>query len=571
MALFQEEKQQHRLELLRRKEEEDSVRMLADRYDLSYIDLSTFPIDLDAVAIISEDRARRAELVIFNATGKRLKIALRNPKKEETQTALNALKRDRYTYDLFLVSAHGLAHGMEAYQKTSQQNIHEVGAIRVSEEKIAALQEEIQDLAGIKDHVEKTFYGRTSDALEIILAGALAVDASDLHLEPQTDSARLRFRLDGVLHDVAMIPTRLYAFLLSRIKLISELKLNVHDKAQDGRFTIRIPGKPGETATRTLEDHADEMSDIEVRVSTLPGPNGENAVMRILDPKSISVGFEDLGMQPWIIKTMAAELDRPNGMILNTGPTGSGKTTTLYTFLKKIHTPEVKIITLEDPIEYHLTGIEQTQIDAEKGYDFANGLRAIVRQDPDVILVGEIRDAPTAETATNAAQTGHLVFSTLHTNNAAGAIPRLIALGVRLDSIAAALKVTMAQRLVRILCTNCRVPAALTSELSERIQKEMAGFPAGVPIPGQEIWKIFSPSLQGCAACSGMKYKGRIGVYEIILSNEEIQNLILKGNASEFDLIRASHKQGQITMQQDGLLKILAGVTDFAERDRIVG
>ncbi len=571
MSRFQEEKQEHRLELLRRKEEEDSVRMLADRYDLSYIDLSTFPIDLDAIQIISEDKARRAELLIFNATGKRLKIAIRNPKKEETQAVLNALKRDRYSADLFLVSAHSLEHGLEAYTKTSKEEIHETGSIRVSEEKIATLQQEIRDLANIKDRIEKAFYGRTSDALEIILAGALAVDASDLHIEPQADSSRLRFRLDGVLHDVAMLPTKLYTFLLSRIKLISELKLNVHDRAQDGRFTIRIPQKLGETAmARAPEDHA-QISDIEVRVSTLPGPNGENAVMRILDPKAISVGFEDLGMQPWIITLMAGELARPNGMILNTGPTGSGKTTTLYTFLKKIHTPEIKIITLEDPIEYHLAGIEQTQIDAEKGYDFANGLRAIVRQDPDVILVGEIRDAPTAETATNAAQTGHLVFSTLHTNNAAGAIPRLIALGVRLDSIAAALRVTMAQRLVRKLCATCRVPTPLTAELSQRIQKEIAGFPAGTPIPAPETWMVFTPSPQGCAACNGMKYKGRVGVYEIIVNNEEIQNLILKGNVSEFDLIRSAHTQGQITMAQDGLLKILAGMTDFAERDRIVG
>lgn len=570
MAQFQEEKQEHRLELLRRKEEEDSIRLLAERYNLSYIDLATFPIDLDAVRIIPEERARHGQLVIFNAAGKRLKIGIRNPHKEEAQAILAALKRDRYSFDLFLISGHSLDHALEAYRKVLQETIHEAGAIRVSDEKIAALEIEIQDLAAIKERVEKTFYGRTSDALEIILAGAIAVDASDMHLEPQQDTARLRFRLDGILHDVTMIPTRMYAFLLSRIKLISELKLNVHDRAQDGRFTIRIPQKP-DKRTALPEGAAPEIVDIEVRVSTLPGPNGENVVMRLLNPKSINVKFEDLGMQPWIIELMARELDRPNGMILNTGPTGSGKTTTLYTFLKKIHTPEIKIITLEDPIEYHLTGIEQTQVDAEKGYDFASGLRAIVRQDPDVILVGEIRDTPTAETATNAAQTGHLVFSTLHTNNAAGAIPRLIALGVRLDSIAAALRVTMAQRLVRILCTKCRVPTTPTPETIERIQKELAEFPAGVPIPGQEAWTVFAPSAEGCPACSGMKYKGRIGVYEIILSNEEIQNLILKENVSEFDLIRAAHKQGQITMGQDGLLKILSGITDFSERDRVVG
>ncbi|MEK7083409.1 MAG: type II/IV secretion system protein [Patescibacteria group bacterium] len=553
MPKFQEEKSQRRVNALRKREEEEVTKLLAKRYDIPHVDLAVFPVELDALKIISEETSRSGELAIIRISGKNLEIAVHKPDKTETLTILNRLTQDDYAYELFLVSMSSLQHAWESYKKVPPPHEMSIGAIQISSERIAQMQQQVTTIEQIKDLVHDAFTSRTSDALEAIMGGAMAVGASDIHIEPQSDAIRLRFRLDGVLYDIISIPNKLFKFLLSRIKLVSELKINIHDRAQDGRFTIKI--KP---------------TDIEVRTSTLPGPDGENVVMRILNPKAIDVKFSELGMQPWVSQAMETEMNRPNGMILTTGPTGSGKTTTLYTFLRTIYDPTIKIITLEDPIEYHLKGIAQTQVDSEKGYDFANGLRSIVRQDPDVILVGEIRDLETADIALQAALTGHLVFSTLHTNDAAGTIPRLIDLGVKPQSIAPALNVTMAQRLIRKLCVHCRSQAQLTDQQKKAIDAEFLNFPKNVIIPQVTEWKIFTATQSGCDACSHTGYKGRLGIFEIIFIDETIEKLIMT-NPSEFDIKKGAIAQGQITMRQDGILKILAGITDYDEYERVVG
>ncbi|TSC67574.1 MAG: Uncharacterized protein G01um101466_682 [Parcubacteria group bacterium Gr01-1014_66] len=553
MPKFQEEKTQRKTAALRKREEEEVTKLLADRYKIPHADLSVFPIELDALKLLSEETSRSGELAIIRISGKHLEIAVHKPDKPETMTILNRLTQDDYAYDLFLASASSLEHAWEFYKKMPPPHEMNIGSIQISSERIAHMQEQVTTIGQIKDLVHDAFTSRTSEALEAIMGGALAVNASDIHIEPQSDTIRLRFRLDGVLYDIIDIPNKLFKFLLSRIKLISELKINIHDRAQDGRFTIKI--KP---------------TDIEVRTSTLPGPNGENIVMRILNPRAIDVKFSELGMQPWVSQAMEREMNRPNGMILTTGPTGSGKTTTLYTFLRTIYNPTIKIITLEDPIEYHLAGIAQTQVDSEKGYDFANGLRSIVRQDPDVILVGEIRDLETADIALQAALTGHLVFSTLHTNDAAGTIPRLIDLGVKPQSIAPALNVAMAQRLIRKLCLQCRMKGKLDDEQKKAIENEFLNFPKSVAIPGQHEWQIFTAAQSGCDACNHTGYKGRLGIFEIIFIDETIEKLIL-ASPSEFDIKKGAIAQGQITMRQDGILKILAGITDYDEYERVVG
>lgn len=553
MARFEEEKQKRKLELLKRQEEEESVKILSQKYKLPYVDLSRFPIEIDAIKIVPQEQARAGELVVFQMTGRRLSVAVRNPELEKAKAVLTRLEKERYSLTIYLASRSSLEHAWESYKKVPAGHEMEVGAIQVSSEKVASLQKQITDIAGMRERIQKAFSGKTTEVLEIILAGALALESSDVHIEPQSKETRLRFRLDGILYDISSIPLRPYQLLLSRIKLVSELKLNIHDKAQDGRFTIK----------------ADSL-EIEIRTSALPGPYGENVVLRVLNPKTIGVPFEELGLQPWTIKTVEKELKKPNGMILTTGPTGSGKTTTLYAFLKKIHTPAIKIITIEDPIEYHLKGVEQTQVDSEKGYDFANGLRSIVRQDPDVILVGEIRDLETAETAMHAALTGHLVFSTLHTNSAAGTIPRLLDLGVRPAIIAPAINVAMAQRLVRRLCSKCRVPASLGSQEKKELEKELAALPKNAAVPDSKTWKISKASPGGCNACNNTGYKGRLGVFELILIDDAVEHLIL-GQPSEFEIKKEAARQGQITMRQDGLLKVLGGITDLAELDRVVG
>ncbi len=555
MVKFQEEKTKRRIALLQQKEEEESAKILSQKYKIPYADLAPFPIESDALKLVPEDGARRAALAVFQSAGKRIKIGVRNPEKDETRALLNKLREDGYDYELFLVSRKSLERAWNLYKKIRQENETEAGAIQIHEERLQTIQGEIKNLNHLRERIEKNFLGRTTEVLEIILAGALSIDASDIHLEPQSDEkVRLRLRMDGVLQDIITLPSRPYRLLLSRIKLISELKLNIRDRAQDGRFTIKTPE-----------------ADIEVRTSTLPGPYGENVALRVLNPKIIQIPFEELGMQPWMIKTMEEGLRRPNGMILTTGPTGSGKTTTLYAFIKKISTPGIKVITIEDPIEYHITGVEQTQTDTEKGYDFANGLRSILRQDPDVILVGEIRDLDTAETAIHAALTGHLVFSTLHTNNAAGTIPRLLDLGVRPTIIAPAINVSMAQRLIRKLCGECRQEVKEGAALKKKIKRELSLFYAGNDIiPDEKNWKLFEASAHGCLVCNNTGYKGRLGIFEMILVDENVEHLILK-EPSEFEIKKEALRQGQITMRQDGILKILTGITDFAELERVVG
>lgn len=552
MVIFEEEKQSLHLAKLRRKEEEDTVKMLAEKYRLPYADLSVVPINVDALALVAEKEARDAELAVVQKTGKRLEIGVRSPEGPKTKAALEDLKRRRFTANLFLVSRAGLEKAWAAYRQVARRSGAITGAVDVSPERLAEFRSRVRaltDIAGVLKGVEAK---RATDVLEVILAGALELDASDVHLEPQSDGIRIRYRLDGLLADAAMLPPSSYRFILSRIKLISEMKLNVQTRGQDGRFTIRAEG-----------------AEMEVRTSTLPGPYGENLVLRVLNPKTIAIGFAELGLQPWMQQAIAVELAKPNGMILTTGPTGSGKTTTLYAFLREVHTAGVKIITLEDPIEYRLAGIEQTQVNAAAGYDFASGLRSILRQDPDVILVGEIRDLETASTAMHSALTGHLVFSTLHTNTAAGTIPRLLDLGVDPAIMAPAINVTMAQRLVRRLCQTCRKERPATAEEHGMLKAEIAALPADVPKPTLKepavLW-----AAAGCPKCGGTGYKGRIGVFEIILVNDEVEKLVSQ-RPTEVDIKEAARRQRQITMRQDGVLKVLAGITDLAEVERVVG
>jgi type II secretory ATPase GspE/PulE/Tfp pilus assembly ATPase PilB-like protein len=380
------------------------------------------------------------------------------------------------------------------------------------------------------------------------VAGALAVEASDVHLEPEEAYIRLRYRLDGVLTDVIRFDLETYGLLLSRIKLIAGMKLNIKKDSQDGRFSIRLP-----------------IGDIEVRVSILPGAYNESIVMRLLNPKSISVPLEELGIHPKLLSILNKEIERPDGMILTTGPTGSGKTTTLYAFLKKVHNTEVKIITIEDPIEYHLPGIVQTQVN-DKGYTFLEGLRAAVRQDPDIIMVGEIRDNETAEIAVNSALTGHLVFSTLHTNDAAGTFPRLSELGVNSGTLPSALRISMAQRLLRRLCPYCKKETVVEGEAHKSIEETLAKVEDKSLIPSDKtkMWVAV-----GCDKCNKTGYKGRIGVYEAILMNQKVEQAVQAG-ATDREIWAAAEGQGILTMKQDGIIKILNGVTTLEELDRVI-
>ena len=551
MAIFEEEKQKKKITQLLRGEEEETVRILSEKYKIPYLNMAVTPVNIDALKIVPENEARNAELAPFQKTGKHLDVAVKNPEKPETKTALKKLEENRFSYSLYMVSRTSMEKAWEFYKQVAAESGAIAGQIEISGARLEEFQNRVTSIKDIALLLAEVAHKRITDILEIMVAGALKTDASDIHLEPQAETVRVRYRLDGVLHDIAEITPPTYKFMLSRVKLISNLKLNVTSKGQDGRFTIKAGGM-----------------EMEVRTSTLPGSYGENIVMRILNPNTIALELEELGMQPWIRETVERELKKPNGMILTTGPTGSGKTTTLYAFLKKVHEPGIKIITLEDPIEYHLKGIEQTQTDPARGYDFASGLRSILRQDPDVILVGEIRDLETAETAMHAALTGHLVFSTLHTNNAAGTIPRLLDIGVKPAIIAPAINIAMGQRLLRRLCVKCRITQPATDEEKKIIKAELELMPSKIKRP--EIAGLSLYKRTGCLECNFTGYKGRISVYEIILLDDKVERLIFD-NPAESTLKKGAFEQGQITMRQDGILKVIAGITDLAEVERVVG
>ena len=366
-----------------------------------------------------------------------------------------------------------------------------LGSLQITPEIIKDIKKSVDNIAGFEKKIQEYIHQNITNLLDIILFGAIHLQSSDIHIEPEEDNARLRIRIDGLLQDVLFFDQDVYRHLLSRLKLLSKIKLNIIDRPQDGRFTIAIEGLL-----------------IEIRTSSLPAEWGESIVMRILNPENL-MGLEALGLRKDLHEIFLKEIKKPNGMIIVTGPTGAGKTTTLYAFLMKIQNPEIKIITIEDPIEYHIQGISQTQVSQEKGYTFSEGLRSIVRQDPDVILVGEIRDLETAKIALQSALTGHLVLSTLHTNDAAGTIPRLVDLGIEAPSIASGLKMAIAQRLVRKVCKSCvALKAPDAGELSE-IKKGLKNVPKEISLPNLDAVKIPKAKEKGCKACNDRGCRGR--------------------------------------------------------------
>lgn len=547
MPKFEEERTKKKFEELREKEAEDLAKVLSQKYAIPYLDLSRITIDLDSLKILQEKDARQGQMAVFQSVGKKLQIAVLNPELPRTKQILEELRAKKFEPQLFLVSPSSLKRAWSRYPEIPAFQEVATGIIDISPERLANFRSEVTGIESLKELLQKVTSVREArkitEVLELILAGALELEASDVHLEPGETETKLRLRLDGVLQNLSSLPNRVYQLLLSRIKLVSELKLNIKAQAQDGRFTIRT-----------------EAAEIEVRTSVLPGPQGESVVLRVLNPKTIGMGLEELGIQPELLQKLAQELKKPNGMILTTGPTGSGKTTTLYAFLKKVQSPGIKIITIEDPIEYHLSGITQTQADPREGYDFASGLKSILRQDPDVILVGEIRDYETAQTALHAALTGHLVFSTLHTNDAAGTIPRLIDLGAKPNIIAPAINLALAQRLVRRVCQKCAKKEKPTPEEMKKISEEIKNLPKNI--------KILKPA--GCETCNQTGYKGRIGVFEAIFVDDKIERLILK-DPSEAALKEAGREQGTLTLRQDAILKVLSGITSLEEVRRVVG
>jgi type II secretory ATPase GspE/PulE/Tfp pilus assembly ATPase PilB-like protein len=559
MVNFDNTRQAKKIQEIRNKEEESFVERISEKFNLPYIDLSGTTIETDALVTIPEEKARLALLTPFKIIGNDLYIGVKSPNLPETKKAIEKLSQD-FNLGIYMISTRSLNKAWERYADVSKAQNTRGGFLDISPEELERLARSIKTNEDIKEAfdgvLQSNHLKKTTKLMEIIFGAAIATKSSDIHIEAQDELVRIRFRQDGVLQDITTFDPESYRKLLSRIKLLSEMKITQNEQAQDGRFTI---------------DYDDK--EIEVRVSVIPSAYGESFVMRILNPDGINVGIENLGIEPRLFEILMKEIKKPNGMILTTGPTGSGKTTTLYSLMNHVYNPEVKILTIEDPIEYHLAGITQTQVNRQKGYDFLSGLRSALRQDPDIVMVGEIRDSETASIAVNASLTGHLVLSTLHTNSAAGVIPRLIDLGVSPQILAAALSVSLAQRLVRKVCEPCKEhydPSPEDEELLRDILRDAVKNDKPIHEYGlSENQEIKLTRGKGCEKCNGTGYKGRIGIFEAIITDDLIEEILNK-SPTEQEVRRIAQKQGLLNMREDGVIKILKGITSLDEVRKVV-
>lgn len=517
---------------------------------LPYIDLNGFPISQEALAMIPENEAKELEAVCFFFDGHRLRLAALDPHSSKVRQKLADLQARLFINEgeIYLVSARSLAHGLKLYDSLPKIKAMPPG-VKIDEASLEKYRSEISDFRSLDAKINEV---NMSDVLVLLIAAALKINSSDIHIEAEESGVIVRLRVDGTLQQAAIISRDKWHQVISRLKALAKVKINVEDKPQDGRFTILAQGEK-----------------IAVRASFLPTAFGESVVMRLLYSSAVSLSFDTLGLRPRPLSILKEEVDKPNGLILVTGPTGSGKTTTLYALLNYLNKPGTKIITLEDPIEYQLENINQSQVDESKGYSFSSGLRSVMRQDPDVVMIGEMRDLETAEISVRAALTGHLVLSTVHTNDAAGAIPRMLDLGIKSYLLTPAINAIVGQRLVRNLCPQCKAKHILTAEESSKIKKILAVISpkAEVDVP-ENIDTIYKPV--GCEACNGLGYKGRSAIFEILVMDEKIKELA-NGGASGFKILQQAIENGMVTMLQDGVLKCIEGLTSLEEVYSVAG
>jgi type IV pilus assembly protein PilB len=515
-----------------------------------YFNLYGFPIDSNIVTMISKEDALQIKMGVFSRNNFELYLASTQPGYAGQEAILKNFNDLGFNCTVYLVSTISFDKLISTFDRLVTTPLGS-DKIEINPDTFTRLESELSSLDKFAEVMHKV---SLSELVELLFAGAIKYKASDIHIEPEKDSVHLRYRLDGVLYTFAVLNLAIQHQLESRLKVVSHLKLNVDNVPQDGRLSFKIGDK-----------------EYDVRVSMLPSNYGYSIVMRLLGIGAPSLDLEALGFTGRAKERVNIATSKPQGMILTTGPTGSGKTTTLYSFLTSLNDGSNKIITLEEPIEYKLPGISQTQIDAASGYTFVAGLRSLLRQDPDIVMIGEIRDVETADTAVQASLTGHLVLSTLHTNDAAGAIPRLMDMDVKGFILADSLSLVIAQRLVRKLCEFCKVPdTSYTEEQKSRIKDALGNInqeQAGVKINSQ--LKFFTS--KGCEKCGNLGYKGRIGCYEVLSMVDDLRSLLQENEPSMLDIRRVAAKNGMLTMFQDGILKALNGITDIKEIFRIIG
>ncbi len=505
-------------------------------------------VPLKTLELIPEETAKYYQMIPINKTEKYLEIGMVYPEDLKAQEALKFLARQgNFSYQVYLITPSNFTNLLKQYRTLKK----EVGM---------ALEELEEELKGEKISTKPTtaaeFERMAEEApitkiVAVILKHAVEGNASDVHIEPAREKLRIRFRVLGVLYSSIFLPLRVHPAVVARIKILSNLKIDETRIPQDGRFSARINEKS-----------------IDFRVSTFPTTLGEKVAIRVLDPSGGLKTLEELGLEGRNLKILQEEISKPYGLILATGPTGCGKTTTLNAVLQILNKEGVNIVTLEDPVEYFIEGINQSQIRPEINYDFSTGLRHILRQDPNIIMVGEIRDEDTASLVIHATLTGHIVLSSLHTSNAVGVIPRLVDMGVKPYLIPPTLRLAMAQRLVRKLCDSCKKKIRPQPEIKTMILNEINALSPNIKkdIAIPKSLEIFIP--QGCQKCNNTGFSGRIGLFEVISMTDQLSEIILK-DLAEIKILEEAKKQGMITMKQDGILKVLRGLTSIEEVLRV--
>ncbi len=519
--------------------------------EIASLEVAPKKIDSRVINIISEEVAKKYKIASFEKKKNLVKVAMVNP---GDINALNALRffaeKEKIELEIYAVKSDIFDQIVANYGKASE----------IVDEAVKLLKENVvfegekrgSEREERKNEILKE--APVTKLVQVIISHAISSNASDIHIEPMDGDYRVRFRIDGVLHLSLLIPKEVGPAVISRIKILANLKIDEKRKPQDGRFRTTSGKK-----------------EIDFRVSTLPVISGEKIVLRILDKSRGLSSIESLGLMGKALEDIKKSLKETYGMILFTGPTGSGKSTSLYALLKILNEEERNIITLEDPIEYNIEGLNQSQINPDIGYTFANGLRTILRQDPNVIMVGEIRDQETAELAVHAALTGHLMFSTLHTNTAIGAIPRLIDMKIEPFLLSSSLRIVVAQRLVRKICEKCKTEEKISQSVRTAILEEVEN------ISIEELKNYGINSLKeakfyhgkGCDACNGTGLKGRVAIYEVIPINENIKNIMTEEDGNEDLLIKEKEAMGILTMRQDGILKVLKGLSTVEEIERV--
>ena len=504
---------------------------LARQLGLEFVDLAEYPIDRGAVALLPEAMARRILALPITWAEDRLVVAMADPGNVLAVDDMRAVTGAEIT--IVVATRTQLSEAIDRFHRLDSEvdEVAQIAAEELGDEDEAIAPEHVEDAPIVK-------------FVNLLIAQAVADRASDIHVEPTESDLRIRFRVDGVLHEVMHSPRSIQGGVISRLKVMADINIAERRIPQDGRISLNVAGKA-----------------VDLRVATLPTVHGEKVVMRILDKTRAQLSLPDLGFHPAVLPRFEACFRKPYGTILVTGPTGSGKSTTLYATLNVLNSPDKNVITVEDPVEYRLPGVNQVQVNPKAGLTFASALRSILRSDPDIVLVGEIRDRETATIAVEASLTGHLVLSTLHTNDAASTPMRLVEMGVEPFLVVSALDCVVAQRLARKLCDRCREEYEPThAELTE------AGWPAAL------LKAEGPPSLYravGCAACSRTGYRGRLAIHEVMVISEEISRMVVERYSSD-DIKKTALSQGMLTLREDGLVKVAQGMTTLEELFRVI-